>query len=353
LGLNSWTSSVNNPTTSEGWAVFIELFFGPSNTTFLSKNDKYGNYIDPSGKPDPTAMVPLILGAGRVAARLAHDTGLHYSGRPETGAKDDPQFPYGMTMAKFFEVFRRDTFGNFDAESEIAQRIPVSPTQALNYALGFMQILNLFRQLENTIGTELFDELQANNNKAFKYFFDLLLIDAQGYFLSSLEDIFIDLGNKIKNGEPPFDDPNYDGYPVDAFSAQSVGYVPGEQPLLDLAYYNVDVNPYKTGGWDFIFPSDPVPFPGPIVEHDPADGATGVPTNQVLSWNRDSTTTSNDVYFGTVSPPPLVAPDLVPRMYDPGALSASTTYYWRVVGKNSAGKVNTEIMEPVLSFTTA
>ena len=71
-----------------------------------------------------------------------------------------------------------------------------------------------------------FDALQADGYKAWKYFFDLISIDAQGYFLGSLQPIYDQLIYKIYNGVPPFNDPNYDGYPVNAFPVQTTPYVP-------------------------------------------------------------------------------------------------------------------------------
>jgi len=70
----------------------------------------------------------------------------------------------------------------------------------------------------------------------------------------------------------------------------------------------------------------------------PANDATQVPDNQILSWNIVPGATSYDVYFGT-SPiaPPLVSASQISTAYTyPYPLVPNTDYYWKVVPKNSA-----------------
>ncbi len=68
----------------------------------------------------------------------------------------------------------------------------------------------------------------------------------------------------------------------------------------------------------------------------PADGATGVPPVPSLTWNASAGSTSYDVYFGTVSAPPLVA-NTTSIDYAPGTLSSGTTYYWAIGARNALG----------------
>jgi len=68
----------------------------------------------------------------------------------------------------------------------------------------------------------------------------------------------------------------------------------------------------------------------------PTNLSVNVLRNQTLSWNSVSTATSYDVYFGTNSSPPLVT-NQTGTTYNPGTLNYSTTYYWRIVPKNSNG----------------
>lgn len=84
----------------------------------------------------------------------------------------------------------------------------------------------------------------------------------------------------------------------------------------------------------------------------PANGATNQCRNSILSWSAcDGVPTAYDVYFGTASTPLLVASDLSGNFYNPGSLAASTTYYWRVVPKNTFGAATAAGM-PVYSFAS-
>ncbi|OWY21034.1 hypothetical protein C7N43_00940, partial [Sphingobacteriales bacterium UPWRP_1] len=71
----------------------------------------------------------------------------------------------------------------------------------------------------------------------------------------------------------------------------------------------------------------------------PSNGQTGVSSGgTTLSWSAVSGATGYDVYFGTTSPAPtLVASNQAGTTYATGALSALTTYYWRIVPRNSGG----------------
>ena len=85
----------------------------------------------------------------------------------------------------------------------------------------------------------------------------------------------------------------------------------------------------------------------------PADGATGQAINLNLSWQGGDPnlgdTVTYDIYFGTNPTPPLVISGLTTTTYNPGALAYSTTYYWKVVAKDSQGATSTGA---VWSFTT-
>jgi regulation of enolase protein 1 (concanavalin A-like superfamily) len=80
----------------------------------------------------------------------------------------------------------------------------------------------------------------------------------------------------------------------------------------------------------------------------PANGATAVSTAASLTWSAIGAT-SYDVSFGTTNPPPTAASALSTASYSPAAVTAGTTYYWRVLARNSAGSST----GPVWSFTTA
>lgn len=80
----------------------------------------------------------------------------------------------------------------------------------------------------------------------------------------------------------------------------------------------------------------------------PANGATGVAATSALSWTAASNAASYDVYLGTSASPGLVA-TLTGTTYQPGALTAGATYYWRVVAKNTS----TSSSSPTYSFTVS
>ena len=90
--------------------------------------------------------------------------------------------------------------------------------------------------------------------------------------------------------------------------------------------------------------SVPPPAPSNLA---PANGAQGVSTAPTLSWTASTGATSYDVYFGPTPTPPLLT-NLATTSQALAALSSGTTYYWKVVAKNSAGS-NTSA---VWSFST-
>ena len=105
--------------------------------------------------------------------------------------------------------------------------------------------------------------------------------------------------------------------------------------------------------WQFstLEPENNMPSYASITE--PADKATMIPISQNLRWtaeDADGDTLYYDVYFGTEMEPPLVSASQTGRIYKPGTLTASTTYYWHIVV--SDGK-STNPRSDLWSFTTA
>jgi hypothetical protein len=80
----------------------------------------------------------------------------------------------------------------------------------------------------------------------------------------------------------------------------------------------------------------------------PADGATDVPTDVIVSWQAGSTAVSHDVYFGTSSPPAFIGNQKADS-YDPGTLEPGTIYYWKI---NEIEADGTKHTGDVWSFTT-
>lgn len=94
------------------------------------------------------------------------------------------------------------------------------------------------------------------------------------------------------------------------------------------------------GGWSITIvattPSTPPSCVGSPTS--PANAATGISNNPTLSWAAVAGATGYDVYFGTSNPATtLVATNQPGTSYTPTTLTAGTTYYWRVVPRNSAG----------------
>jgi hypothetical protein len=73
----------------------------------------------------------------------------------------------------------------------------------------------------------------------------------------------------------------------------------------------------------------------------PLDEATNVGLTQQLSWPAVSGATGYDVYFGTSNPATtLVSSNQPGTTFNPGTLNASTTYFWRIVPRNTAGSAS-------------
>jgi hypothetical protein len=85
----------------------------------------------------------------------------------------------------------------------------------------------------------------------------------------------------------------------------------------------------------------PTTPPAPVLAS-PVNGASGVSLSVSLNWNASMGATSYDIYFGT-SPTPALVSNTTATTYSPGTLSSGTTYYWKVVAKNSAGSAGSAV----------
>jgi hypothetical protein len=107
--------------------------------------------------------------------------------------------------------------------------------------------------------------------------------------------------------------------------------------------YVDDVTGYRIGD------NDPPNTPS---NPDPDNGDTDIDTDVDLSWkctDDDDDVLSYDIYLGESSNPPLFTTGIVGRTYNPGSLDLYTTYYWKIVAKDSMGGSTTG---PIWSFTT-
>jgi C1A family cysteine protease len=89
-------------------------------------------------------------------------------------------------------------------------------------------------------------------------------------------------------------------------------------------------------------------LPGTPSGPSPSNGATGISTSATLSWTACTNATSYDVYLGTSSSPSLVG-NTATTTYGVSGLPSGTTYYWKIVAKNTCGG---STPGSVWSFTT-
>ncbi len=85
----------------------------------------------------------------------------------------------------------------------------------------------------------------------------------------------------------------------------------------------------------------------------PSDRDNDVGVNDGLTWAGGTSqclqlTSSYDVYFGTVSPPPFHH-NTTEKFWTPGGLARGETYYWKIVAKDDHGTA----ASPIRSFTTS
>jgi len=114
------------------------------------------------------------------------------------------------------------------------------------------------------------------------------------------------------------------------------GLVPGTTYYWRIDEIQADGTVHRGDVWSFTIP------PRTAYNPSPANGATGVQMNAVLSWTPGDSATSSDVYFGTdedavrnattASPEYKGNKPLGSESYDPGKLGWHSVYYWRVDG---------------------
>ncbi|MHC4740258.1 MAG: hypothetical protein ACYS9Y_15220, partial [Planctomycetota bacterium] len=130
-------------------------------------------------------------------------------------------------------------------------------------------------------------------------------------------------------------------------------YEPGTM-ANDATYYwridEINAEGTTTGNvWNFTTEAAPQP-PGQASNPNPADSTTDVSVDADLSWTAGTGSTSSDVYFGTDSTPDAgeFQGNQTATTYEPGTMSFSTTYYWRIDEINAQGTTAGNVW----SFTT-
>lgn len=140
--------------------------------------------------------------------------------------------------------------------------------------------------------------------------------------------------------------------------AQNIAVKTYQPPTMTIStrYYWKVVARDATGGqttgpiWSFTTRANGAP--STPSNPSPANNATSVALNPALSWSStdDEPGLKFDVYFGTSTTPPLVASDITTNTYNPGPLSFSTQYRWKIVARDAQGLTATG---SVWSFFTA
>ena len=104
----------------------------------------------------------------------------------------------------------------------------------------------------------------------------------------------------------------------------------------------------STNGSIWSFTTGVCAAPGAPGSPSPADVSTGIFIDADLDWGNSSDATYYQVYFGTNSSPSTLVGSPNASSWTLPAMSANTTYYWKVVAKNGCGSTNGSIW----SFTT-
>jgi len=138
----------------------------------------------------------------------------------------------------------------------------------------------------------------------------------------------------------------------------TASYTPGPLQLAKTYYWRVDefdgTDTHKGDIWSFT-------TEGAVTGPNPVDGAVDVSPTQALTWIAGAVAASHDVYFGTdadavknatTASPEYKGPKaLGEESYDPGRLSLTTTYYWRIDEVNATNP-DSPWAGNVWSFTT-
>jgi len=177
----------------------------------------------------------------------------------------------------------------------------------------------------------------------------------------------IDVGLSWTGGDPNGDTVLYDVYfgvlnpPLKVIYNQSaISYnPPGSLEYETVYYWKIiawdDVGESSTGPiWNFTTRSEFNRPPNIPTSESPRNGSTNVKVNSDISWvGGDPDPGDNvtyDVYFGTSSPPQQKVANQSATYYDPGTLSFTTTYYWRIVAWDSSNNSSTS---PLFNFKTS
>ena len=105
--------------------------------------------------------------------------------------------------------------------------------------------------------------------------------------------------------------------------------------------------------WSFSTMESPNHAPDSPSGPNPANNASDQEIDIDLSWNcgdQDGDTLTYDVFFGDSDPPPTAVSNQLGKTFDPeGDLDYSTTYFWKIIARDSHGETTEG---PIWSFST-
>jgi hypothetical protein len=116
----------------------------------------------------------------------------------------------------------------------------------------------------------------------------------------------------------------------------SAGFGETKKRTLEQADIDGFKSLYGAGGGSGGSGGGPVSAPTIV---SPVNGASGVATSPALTWNAVTNATSYDVYFGNSYPMGLVG-TVTGTSYQTSGLTPGTTYFWRVVAKNTSSNAS-------------
>ena len=133
--------------------------------------------------------------------------------------------------------------------------------------------------------------------------------------------------------------------PLVASNVATRSYVPGALTFGVKYWWQVvarDALGAETAGplWSFEASLEVNEPPNEPSNPSPSNNALDRPIFTTPSWqctDPNGQALTFDVYFGTSSPPPLVATNVAQFSYWPGLLAFETTYYWQIVARDTGG----------------
>ncbi len=163
-------------------------------------------------------------------------------------------------------------------------------------------------------------------------------------------------------GDPDGDDVTYDVFfgetnppPQVSWGQDETTYDP-ELDFLTLYYWKIvaeDEFGEITHGPIWSFTTEGNNPPNTPYNPSPYNGEVDVLLDSDLSWSGGDPdpgdTVTYDIYFGDTTPPPLVKLDHATTVYDVGMMAPLTTYYWKIIARDSIGA---ETQGPIWQFTT-